>query len=62
MNVIKFMNRLLCLEQVSLKYMQIALSIAVPLRRQPGILHSLKLAAVHRGWGGGVCGGSSNRL
>lgn len=38
MNVIKFMNRLLCLEQVSLKYMQIALSIAVPLlRRQPGI-------------------------
>lgn len=37
-NVIKFMNRLLCLEQVSLKYMQIALSIAVPLlRRQPGI-------------------------
>lgn len=38
MNVIKFMNRLLCLEQVSLKYMQIALSIAVLLlRRQPGI-------------------------
>lgn len=37
-NVIKFMNRLLCLEQVSLKYMQIALSLAVALlRRQPGI-------------------------
>lgn len=38
MNVIKFMNRLLCLEQVGLKYMQIALSIAVSLlRRQSGI-------------------------
>lgn len=38
MNVIKFMNQLLCLEQVSLKYMQIALSIAVALlKRQSGI-------------------------
>ena len=69
MNVIKFMNRLLCLEQVSLKYMQMALSIAVLLlRRQPGIVTYFEIGCCSlggTGWGssaGSEAAGSSHLL